>query len=276
MDRDVLSGLEGRLPDFFVFGLAILLVYFVLAGQYESRILPLFVILAMPLALLGVVGALMILREDNKLYTEKIGLVLLIALASKNALLIIQYARMQRAAVRDIHNAAVEAARLRFQPIIMTSFGFILGVFPLVTASSTGAASERSIGIAVFYGMIASTGFAVVFVPSFYVLLQRFEDRRKRRRLLGLKSAPLPLRRRTSIAGLDRPMCSPSASVAADHIRSTPQSRTGKHRYRPPAPAWRRWAPIAGLPDTGPKGLLANPARLPVSSCRCAPPPSTP
>jgi AcrB/AcrD/AcrF family len=236
MDRDVLSGLEGRLPDFFAFGLAIL----------------------------------------NKLYTEKIGLVLLIALASKNALLIIQYARMQRAAVRDIHNAAVEAARLRFQPIIMTSFGFILGVFPLVTASSAGAASERSIGIAVFYGMIASTGLAVVFVPSFYVLLQRFEDRRKRRRLLGLKSAPLPLRRRTSIAGLDRPMCSPSASVAADHIRSTPQSRTGKHRYRPPAPAWRRWAPVAGLPDTGPKGLLANPARLPVSSCRCAPPPSTP
>lgn len=116
-----------------------MLVYFVLAAQYESWILPLSVILAVPLALLGVVGALMFLHEG---------------IASKNAILIVQYARMQRAAGRDIHDAAVEAARLRFRPIIMTSFAFILGVFPLVIATGAGAASERSIGIAVFAGMI--------------------------------------------------------------------------------------------------------------------------
>ena len=164
---------------YFVFGLALLLVYFVLAGQYESWILPLAVILAVPLALLGVVGALTYLGAAANLYTQ-IGLVLLIALASKNAILIVEYARQQRAAGRDIHDAAVEAARLRFRPIIMTSFAFILGVFPLVIATGAGAASRRSIGIAVFSGMIASTCLAVVFVSSFYVVLQRFEERRRR------------------------------------------------------------------------------------------------
>jgi hydrophobic/amphiphilic exporter-1 (mainly G- bacteria), HAE1 family len=162
---------------YFVFGLALLLVYFVLAGQYESWILPLAVILAVPLALLGTVGALTALAAANDLYTQ-IGLVLLIALASKNAILIVEYARQQRAVGRDIHDAAVEAARLRFRPIIMTSFAFILGVFPLVVATGAGAASRQSIGIAVFSGMIASTCLAVVFVPSFYVVLQRFEERR--------------------------------------------------------------------------------------------------
>jgi HAE1 family hydrophobic/amphiphilic exporter-1 len=164
---------------YFVFALALLLVYFVLAGQYESWILPLAVILAVPLALLGTVGALTALGAANDLYTQ-IGLVLLIALASKNAILIVEYARQQRAAGRDIHDAAVEAARLRFRPIIMTSFAFILGVFPLVVATGAGAASRQSIGIAVFSGMIASTCLAVVFVPSFYVVLQRFEERRRR------------------------------------------------------------------------------------------------
>ncbi len=164
---------------YFVFGLALLLVYLVLAGQYESWILPLAVILAVPLALLGVVGALTYLGAAANLYTQ-IGLVLLIALASKNAILIVEYARQQRAAGRDIHDAAVEAARLRFRPIIMTSFAFILGVFPLAIATGAGAASRRSIGIAVFSGMIASTCLAVVFVSSFYVVLQRFEERGRR------------------------------------------------------------------------------------------------
>src|SRR5580658_3810466 len=166
---------------YFVFGLALLLVYFVLAGQYESWILPLSVIFAVPLALLGVVGALTFLGEADNLYTQ-IGLILLIALASKNAILIVEYARQQRAAGREVLDAAVEAARLRFRPIIMTSFAFILGVFPLVIATGAGAASRRSIGIAVFSGMIASTCLAVLFVPSFYVVLQRFEERRRRRR----------------------------------------------------------------------------------------------
>jgi hydrophobic/amphiphilic exporter-1 (mainly G- bacteria), HAE1 family len=173
---------------YFVFGLALLLVYFVLAGQYESWILPLSVILAVPLALVGVVGALTYLGDASNLYTQ-IGLILLIALASKNAILIVEYARQQRAAGKEILAAAVEAARLRFRPIIMTSFAFILGVFPLVIATGAGAASRRSIGIAVFSGMIASTCLAVVFVPSLYVVLQRFHERTQRRHV-ALRGAP--------------------------------------------------------------------------------------
>ena len=164
---------------YYVFGLALLLVYFVLAGQYESWILPLAVLLAVPLALIGTVGALTYVGAANNLYTQ-IGLILLIALASKNAILIVEYAREQRAAGADILHAASEAARLRFRPIIMTSFAFILGVVPLVVATGAGAAARRSIGIAVFSGMIASTCLAVLFVPSFYVVLQRFEERRRR------------------------------------------------------------------------------------------------
>jgi hydrophobic/amphiphilic exporter-1 (mainly G- bacteria), HAE1 family len=178
------------LQIYFVFGLALLLVYFVLAGQYESWILPLSVIFAVPLALLGVVGALTYVGAADNLYTQ-IGLILLIALASKNAILIVEYARQQRAAGRDVLDAAVEAARLRFRPIIMTSFAFILGVFPLVIATGAGAASRRSIGIAVFSGMIASTCLAVVFVPSFYVVLQHFHERTQRHRV-ARNDAPSP------------------------------------------------------------------------------------
>jgi len=166
---------------YFVFGLAVLLVYFVLAGQYESWILPLSVILCVPLALIGTVGALSGLGVANNLYTQ-IGLILLIALGSKNAILVVEYARQKRAEGMDIMAAAVEGARLRFRPILMTSFAFILGVFPLVIATGAGAGARRSIGIAVFSGMIASTCLVVVFVPSFYVVMQRFEEWRAARR----------------------------------------------------------------------------------------------
>ena len=165
---------------YFVFGLAILLVYFVLAGQYESWILPLAVILGVPLALLGTVSALTILGSANNLYTQ-IGLILLIALGSKNAILIVEYARQRRAEGMEIVAAAVEGARLRFRPILMTSFSFILGVLPLVVATGAGAGARRSIGLPVFSGMIASTCLVVVFVPSFYVVMQRLEERRRRR-----------------------------------------------------------------------------------------------
>jgi HAE1 family hydrophobic/amphiphilic exporter-1 len=164
---------------YFVFGLAVLLVYFVLAGQYESWILPVSVILAVPLALVGTVSVLLALGIANNLYTQ-IGLILLIALAGKNAILIVEYAREKRAEGMEIVEAAIEAARLRFRPILMTSFAFILGVLPLVVATGAGANARRSIGIAVFSGMLASTCLAVLFVPSFYVLLQRFEEWRRR------------------------------------------------------------------------------------------------
>ena len=165
---------------YYVFGFAILLVYLVLAGQYESWILPFAVILAVPMALLGTVAGLNLEGSDNNLYTQ-IGIILLIALGSKNGILIVEYARQQRASGRDVVQAAVEAARLRFRPIVMTSFAFILGVLPLVLASGAGAAARRSIGVAVFSGMIASTCLVVVFVPSFYVVMQKIEDRRRRR-----------------------------------------------------------------------------------------------
>jgi hydrophobic/amphiphilic exporter-1 (mainly G- bacteria), HAE1 family len=174
---------------YFVFGLAVLLVYFVLAGQYESWILPLSVILCVPLALIGTVGALSGLGVANNLYTQ-IGLILLIALGSKNAILVVEYARQKRAEGMDIMSAAVEGARLRFRPILMTSFAFILGVFPLVIATGAGAGARRSIGIAVFSGMIASTCLVVVFVPSFYVVMQRIEEWRGARRQPRLLPAP--------------------------------------------------------------------------------------
>jgi HAE1 family hydrophobic/amphiphilic exporter-1 len=163
----------------YVFALAILLVYLCLAGQYESWVLPLAVILAVPLALIGPAAALGAVGLANNLYTQ-IGLMLLIALGAKNAILIVEVAREARLIEgKPIAEAAVEAARTRFRPILMTSFAFILGVVPLVTATGAGANARVSLGLAVFSGMIASTCLAVLFVPSFFTVLQRFEERRK-------------------------------------------------------------------------------------------------
>ncbi|QJW99457.1 efflux RND transporter permease subunit [Frigoriglobus tundricola] len=154
-----------------VFALAVLLVYWVLAAQYESWLLPLAVILVVPLGLLGVVAGVVFRGLDNNIYTQ-IGVVLIIALASKNAILIVEFARELRLAGRSIRQAAAEAARLRFRPILMTSIAFILGVVPLVTATGAGAASRQALGTAVFGGMITSTVLAVFFVPVFYVVVQ--------------------------------------------------------------------------------------------------------
>jgi HAE1 family hydrophobic/amphiphilic exporter-1 len=163
---------------YYVLALALLLVYLVLAAQYESWSAPAAVLLAVPIALLGTVAALTPLGVANNLYMQ-IGLVLLIALASKNAILIVEFARDLRLKQgREILDAAVEAARLRFRPILMTSFAFILGVLPLVFATGAGANARRSIGITVASGMLASTLIAVLFVPAFFVVLQRLSERR--------------------------------------------------------------------------------------------------
>ena len=170
---------------YYVFGLSVLLVYLCLAGQYESWILPLAVLSAVPLALVGPVLALTSLGVANNLYTQ-IGLMLLIALSAKNGILIVEVARERRIIDgRPLLEAAVDASRTRFRPILMTSFAFILGVLPLVIATGAGANARRSLGISVFSGMIASTCLAVLFVPSFFVVLQRFEEWRKRPREPG-------------------------------------------------------------------------------------------
>ncbi len=167
---------------YFVFAMALLLVYLVLAGQYESWYAPLAVILSVPLALTGPVLVLEMLRIDNNLYTQ-IGLILLIALSAKNAILIVEVAREHRVHEgRAILDAAVDAARARFRPILMTSFAFILGVAPLVIATGAGASARKSIGITVFSGMIASTCLAVLFVPSLFVVVQRLEEWRAARK----------------------------------------------------------------------------------------------
>jgi hydrophobic/amphiphilic exporter-1 (mainly G- bacteria), HAE1 family len=162
--------------------LAVGLVYLVLAGQYESWILPVAVIFGVPLALLGPVVALTALGLANNLYTQ-IGLMLLIALAAKNAILIVEVARDLRLSEgRPILEAATEAARLRFRPILMTSFAFILGMLPLMLATGAGANARRSIGLTALTGMLASTGLAVLLVPAAFVVLQRFDEWRAARR----------------------------------------------------------------------------------------------
>jgi hydrophobic/amphiphilic exporter-1 (mainly G- bacteria), HAE1 family len=161
---------------YWAFGLALLLVYLVLAGQYESWFAPVSVILAVPLSLLGPMLVLTGLRIENNLYTQ-IGIILLIALSAKNAILIVEVALELH--VRDrkpLLESAIEAARARFRPILMTSFAFILGVLPLVLVTGAGANARKSIGITVFSGMLASTCLAVLFVPTFFVVVQRFEN----------------------------------------------------------------------------------------------------
>jgi HAE1 family hydrophobic/amphiphilic exporter-1 len=157
----------------------------VLAGQYESWFMPIAVILAVPLSLVGPVAALMALESRglaNNLYTQ-IGLVLLIALSAKNAILIVEVARERRIFDgKPILEAALEAARTRLRPILMTSFAFILGVLPLVLATGAGASARKSIGITVATGMLASTCLAVLFVPPFFVVVRRFEEWRAARK----------------------------------------------------------------------------------------------
>jgi HAE1 family hydrophobic/amphiphilic exporter-1 len=158
-----------------IFALALTLVFLVLSAQYESWPSPAIIIMAVPVALLGTAIALVMRGFDNNLYTQ-IGIVLLIALASKNAILIVEFARELRAQGKDIVEAAAEAAKLRFRPVLMTAFSFIFGVLPLVFASGAGSASQQAVGTAVFGGMMASTALAVLFVPVFFVIFQRLSE----------------------------------------------------------------------------------------------------
>ena len=156
----------------FIFALAIVLVFLVLSAQYESWSSPAAVIMVVPLAVLGTVIAVMMKGADNNVYTQ-IGITLLIALASKNAILIVEFAMAEQAKGKSIIDAAVDAAKLRFRPILMTAISSIAGFMPLVVAAGAGAASQRAIGTAVVGGMIAATIMSVTFTPVFYVVMKR-------------------------------------------------------------------------------------------------------
>jgi HAE1 family hydrophobic/amphiphilic exporter-1 len=173
-----------------VFALAIILVFLVLAAQYESWTSPTAVILVVPLAVLGTVVALLMRDFDNNVYTQ-IGIVLLIGLASKNAILIVEFAAEQRKQGLGILESAATAARLRFRPILMTAISSIAGFMPLVVASGAGAASRQAIGTAVVGGMIAATVMSLVFTPVFYVVMQSLSERFGRRSPEATRAGPL-------------------------------------------------------------------------------------
>jgi multidrug efflux pump len=160
-----------------VFPLALLLVFLVLAAQYESLTLPLAILLIVPMGLLAAMFGVWLSAGDNNVFTQ-IGLIVLVGLSAKNAILIVEFARELEFAGRTPLQAAIEASRLRLRPILMTSMAFIMGVLPLVTATGAGSEMRRAMGVAVFSGMIGVTAFGLFLTPVFYVLLRRLSGNR--------------------------------------------------------------------------------------------------
>jgi multidrug efflux pump subunit AcrB len=177
-----------------IFGFAGVLVFLFLAALYESWSIPFAVIMALPLGLFGALAAVWLRSYPYDIYTQ-IGIVTLIGLAAKNAILIVEFARTRREQGLTLREAAMQAAELRLRPILMTSFAFIFGVLPLLLATGAGAASRRSLGTAVFGGMNAATILAVFIVPVLYVVIERIADRG--RKLTTHPAAPV----REEVAG---------------------------------------------------------------------------
>jgi multidrug efflux pump len=162
----------------FIFPLCVLFVFLVLAAQYESWLLPLAIILIVPMSLLSAIAGVWLRGMDNNILTQ-VGFVVLIGLAAKNAILIVEFAKDEQAAGKDRISAAIEACRLRLRPILMTSFAFILGVVPLFVATGAGAEMLRALGTSVFSGMLGVTFFGVFLTPVFYVVLRWFVERKR-------------------------------------------------------------------------------------------------
>jgi hydrophobic/amphiphilic exporter-1 (mainly G- bacteria), HAE1 family len=173
-----LEELQSGSTTLILFGLGVVVVYLTLSAQYESFVLPFIILLAVPMALLGALSAQWIRGLQNDVYCQ-VGLVMLVGLASKNAILIVEFAEQLRERGMTILDAAVEAARIRLRPILMTSFAFILGVVPLVTASGAGENGRHSVGTTVFGGMIMSTILNLFFIPVLYLLIEGFRERRR-------------------------------------------------------------------------------------------------
>jgi len=175
--EELISG--GQAP--YIFTLCFIFVYFLLAAKYESWLLPIPVLLAIPFGVFGAFGLQWARGVQNNIYAQ-IGLIMLIGLVAKNAILIVEFAKQKHDAGHPLFDAALEGAKLRFRPILMTSFAFILGVVPLMTASGAGAASRHALGTSVFGGMLMATICGVMIVPSLYVAFQKIEDRMKKKK----------------------------------------------------------------------------------------------
>ncbi len=166
--QQILAGNSGAL----IFPISILLVFLVLAAQYESLTLPLAILLIVPMGLLAAITGVWLSHGDNNVFTQ-IGLMVLVGLSAKNAILIVEFARELEFVGRSPLQAAIEASRLRLRPILMTSMAFIMGVLPLVLSHGAGAEMRHAMGVAVFSGMIGVTAFGLFLTPVFYVLLRQ-------------------------------------------------------------------------------------------------------
>jgi multidrug efflux pump len=173
--QERLSGSQAPL----LYALSVLIVFLCLAALYESWSIPFSVILAVPIGVLGALAAAHFLGQSNDVYF-KVGLLTTIGLAAKNAILIVEFAKDKQAAGMGLIEAALDAARLRLRPIIMTSLAFILGVVPLAIATGAGSAAQNAIGIGVLGGMLSATLLGIFFVPSFFVVIRRLSNREKR------------------------------------------------------------------------------------------------
>ena len=161
----------------YIFSLALIFVFLFLVAQYESWTIPVSVLMSVPLAILGAALAQTLVGLQNDIYMQ-VGIVLLMGMATKNAILIVEFAKELREQKKlSIVNASIEAAHLRFRAVLMTAFSFILGVLPLVVASGAGAASRRSLGTAVFGGMVAAAIFVPLFVPVFFKVIQAMREK---------------------------------------------------------------------------------------------------
>jgi hydrophobe/amphiphile efflux-1 (HAE1) family protein len=169
---------EGQAP--IIFGMAIIFVFLLLAAQYESWSLPFAVLLSVPTVILGTMVGLLLRRFEMNVYAQ-VGLIMLIGLAAKNAILIVEFAKMKRDEGVPTLQAALEGAKLRLRPILMTSFAFILGCVPLMMATGSGAASRSTMGTGVVFGMTISTAIGLFLIPVCYVFVQRFSDRKEKK-----------------------------------------------------------------------------------------------
>ena len=210
-----------------VFVLSIVFVFLILAALYESWSLPFSVLLSVPVAVFGAFLGLLLRKFDLDVYGQ-IGLVMLIGLAAKNAILIVEFAVLQQKEGKSLVDAALEGAKLRLRPILMTSFAFILGCVPLWTASGSGAVSRKVLGTVVIVGMLAATGIAIFLIPALFVMVEKLAHRGKAKET-GPRAAPVPRARRRA-EGIEMRTLAAACLVARPPDRLRRRARTTSGR----------------------------------------------